>query len=102
MSYTDLPGRVGQILEALSSARLNTVHAPMMIALALIKRHETETTHRVLRARGAVDGSSAAEAGDARGDGAPGMSMTGMEWSTGWRRAIRGAPAAAAGAMGCP
>ncbi|MGH3421865.1 MAG: Tn3 family transposase, partial [Streptosporangiaceae bacterium] len=35
-----------QILEALDFGSASTVHAPMMAALALIKRYKAETTHR--------------------------------------------------------
>ncbi|MBB5781862.1 Tn3 family transposase [Nonomuraea jabiensis] len=35
-----------QILEALEFGSTNTMHAPMMTALALIKRYKAETTHR--------------------------------------------------------
>lgn len=35
-----------QIVEALEFGSTNTVHAPMMAALALIKRYKAETTHR--------------------------------------------------------
>ncbi len=35
-----------QILEALEFGSTNTVHVPMMAALALIKRYKAETTHR--------------------------------------------------------
>jgi TnpA family transposase len=46
-SYTNhYRARLIQILEALEFGSTNTMHAPMMTALALIKRYKAETTHR--------------------------------------------------------